>query len=217
MALFKKSKSADVAEKETEQKEEVAAPVAEAKEESVDETEEGSRVYELGYHIGSSVAEDAVSVEVETLKSILAKHGGEIISEGNPEMIDLAYTIRKRFESGYQNFDRAYFGWIKFEGAGEKLEDLKEDLDDVDSVIRYIIVKTVRENTLYGEEVMKALKEEEEQSEEDAGEVPKKSEAPKTKTGEEEKEEKGEVVEEELDDKLDELVSDDTVEEDSKD
>lgn len=217
MALFKSKKAADAPEEATvEQKEVEEAPVIETEAEETDD-DKGVRVYELGYQIMSSVAEDAVGVEVETLKSIIAKHGGQIISEGNPELIDLAYTIRKRFESGYQKFDRAHFGWVKFEMNGDKLSELKADIDEVESVIRYIVVKTVRENTIYGPEVMKALKAEEEVDEIEAGDIPKKSEAPKTKTAEEEKEEKGEVVEEELDEKLDELVSDDKVEEEKKD
>src|SRR5690606_8924207 len=105
---------------------------------TMEENKTQARLYEFGYHLLSSVPAESVSVEVETLKGLIAKHGGEIASEGKPQLIDLAYTIRKRFEGGYKKFDQAHFGWIKFTGDADMLEALKEDINDVDSVLRYI-------------------------------------------------------------------------------
>lgn len=174
-----------------------------------DEKDIISRVYELGYHIISSVPEENLGVEIETLKGLIKKHGGEVISEAEPEIMDLAYTMRKRFESGYQSFDRSYFGWVKFEMASDAAIALKADLDEIESLLRYLITKTVKENTLYTDRVAAILSEQEREDEGGAPAATRKKDVP-TRTAKEEKAEKGEVQEEELDEKLDELVSDDT-------
>jgi len=171
---------------------------------------ETSRIYEIGYHIMPSVSEENVSTEVETIKGLISKHGGTVVSEGEPKLTDLAYTMRKRLEGGYKNFDKAYFGWVKFETDQDNINSFSEDIDELESILRFIVVKTIKENTLYGDSLI--IESEESEEGDNKGQVPTKEEPVKAKTGEEEKEEKGEVVEEELDEKLDELISDDKVE-----
>jgi len=43
---------------------------------------------------------------------------------------------------------KAYFGWIKFELEPDSVLQLKENLEQNDSLLRFLIIKTVRENTL---------------------------------------------------------------------
>ncbi len=113
------------------------------------EKEGGVQVYELGYHIVSTVAEENVAKEVETLKAIVLKDGGSLISEGEPKLINLAYSMTKSVADSKKKFDTAYFGWIKFEAKSELIPEMKKKIDASSTVLRYLLIKTVRENTLF--------------------------------------------------------------------
>ena len=71
----------------------------------------------------------------------------DIIAEELPVFIDLAYQIVKTVEHKNKRFDQAYFGWIKFDGSPEGIAELEEGLKKDENVLRYLIVKTIRENT----------------------------------------------------------------------
>lgn len=107
------------------------------------------QVYELGYHIVSTVAEENVPKEVETLKATVLKDGGSLISEGEPKLINLAYPMTKSVADIKKTFNTAYFGWLKFETKSELMPVIKKAVDANPNVLRYLLIKTVRENTLY--------------------------------------------------------------------
>jgi ribosomal protein S6 len=112
------------------------------------------KIYEVGYHIISSVSEENIPGEVEKIKAYLAKEKAVIISEEAPKLRPLAYSIKKAFGGTYKVFDKAYFGFIKFElpeGADIKTIDL--GMKNNESVLRHIVIKTVRENTMYSPKI----------------------------------------------------------------
>jgi ribosomal protein S6 len=118
--------------------------------EKVEKLEEGGgQVYELGYHIVSTVAEENLPKEVETLKAIVLKDGGSLVSEGEPKLINLAYSMTKSVADIKKKFNTAYFGWLKFETESELMPSIKKAVDANPNVLRYLLIKTVRENTLY--------------------------------------------------------------------
>ena len=118
--------------------------------EKVEKLEEGGgQVYELGYHIVSTVAEENLPKEVETLKAIVLKDGGSLVSEGEPKLINLAYSMTKSVADTKKKFNTAYFGWLKFETKSELMPMIKKAVDANPNVLRYLLIKTVRENTLY--------------------------------------------------------------------
>jgi ribosomal protein S6 len=108
------------------------------------------KVYELGFHFISTVPEGEVPARFAEIKEIISKLGGTFISEQAPALQMLAYQMRKKLDNVYRRFDQAYFGWVKFESAPEAVVELKKILDLKDIVLRFIIVTTVRENTLVG-------------------------------------------------------------------
>jgi ribosomal protein S6 len=118
------------------------------------EKKEKKQVYEVGYHLVSSIAEEGVPAEVEALKKLLT--GAEIIAEENPKLTDLAYTIVKQIGGLRRKYDKAYFGWVKFEAETSDLATIKKGLDEMESVLRYLLIKTVRENTMYGAKLVAA-------------------------------------------------------------
>ncbi|TSC68062.1 MAG: Uncharacterized protein G01um101472_179 [Parcubacteria group bacterium Gr01-1014_72] len=106
------------------------------------------RVYEIGYHLLSSIPEERVPAEVGAVKEILEKTNALLLAEEFPKLRQLTYMIRKRIADKYQRFTSAYFGWVKFECDAAAAQGIKEALAKLTSMLRFIIVKTVRESTL---------------------------------------------------------------------
>ena len=124
-----------------------------------EELKEGpeTRVYEVGYLILPTVAENDVSREVTAIKDILEREQAAVISEEFPRFRPLAYPMRKRKRlaasgaaqaGGYDAYTNGYFGWIKFEVDGARVRRIDESLRQQPEMLRYLITKTVRENTL---------------------------------------------------------------------
>ncbi len=107
-------------------------------------------VYELGYHVVPTIAAGDLAGEVTTIKDVLTNHGAVQISEEFPRTIKLAYRIEKQISGKLEKFNSAYFGWIKFETTAAQAVALKAQLDTHKSILRSLLVKTVKENTYLG-------------------------------------------------------------------
>jgi len=105
-------------------------------------------IYEVGYHLVPTLAEEALPAQIEAIKSIITVIGGEIISEGAPQMKTLAYPIAKTVKATKSNYSKAYFGWIKFSITPDAIGKIKISLDASDVVIRHLIISTIKESTL---------------------------------------------------------------------
>ncbi len=112
------------------------------------------QVYELGYHLVSTLDEAAVSTAVDSIKSLVEGAKGEHISEEAPEMMDLAYQITRRVAGNREDFNRAYFGTLKFRFETAAIADLQTALDSDLNIIRYIVFRTVEEETRVPEELL---------------------------------------------------------------
>ncbi len=108
------------------------------------------KIYEIGYHLISSIAEENVAKEIEKIKEYLSKEKATIISEEDAVLRPLAYSIKKGFGGVYKTYDKAYFGFIKFELPEEsQIEEINKKMKANDNVLRFLLIKTVRENTMY--------------------------------------------------------------------
>ena len=109
---------------------------------------EDMQVYELGYHIVPTVAADDVESEVGKIRSAIEARGGVFIAEGTPEAMNLAYPIFVNDGGKRTKYERAYFGWMKFEMDPAQVVALRdEDLAHNAHVLRHILFKTTREET----------------------------------------------------------------------
>ena len=126
---------------------------------------DGMNVYELSYILLPSLAESEVPARVSSFKDMVTLAGGTVISFEEPILIDLAYSMTKITPVSRTKVSSGYFGWIKFELLSEEIEKLKNKLDVNAEVVRYLLVKTVRENTLLNGK-MKFQKEERKKEEE---------------------------------------------------
>lgn len=113
-------------------------------------SKEGMQVYEVGFHIAPFVGDENVAHEVSQIKDALERIKADTISEDFPRLRPLAYPIEKAIKGDKKISNEAYFGWIKFEAPTEAIDGFKRSMEALDNVIRFLIVKTVRENTLYG-------------------------------------------------------------------
>lgn len=107
--------------------------------------------YEVGYLLSIAITEEHILAEVDKIREIITLAGASIVTEGAPHRQELSYTMRIKTVSGsYQKFDEAYFGWIKFELESSKVELVKKSIEDLPSIIRILLVTTVKENTYLG-------------------------------------------------------------------
>ena len=112
------------------------------------EGDANSKIYELGYLLLSSAKEEEIPINYGNLKELVISEGGGIISDEMPKMINLAYPMQKVIGNVRKKFNTAYFGWIKFRMEAGKVIELKKRLDLDPNFIRFLILKTVRENTI---------------------------------------------------------------------
>jgi len=116
-----------------------------------DDQQEGrTQVYELGYHIVPSVPEGDLPTEVSQLRTLVEENGGIIISDEFPKLKLLAYTLEKVVKGVKQKCDQSYFGWVKFEGNSSAIAAVKEGVEKNPHILRYLLIKTVKESTMYG-------------------------------------------------------------------
>ena len=155
-------------------------------------TADNGIVYEVSYLLLPSLAIGEVPAKVASLRDTITKAGGKVLSFEEPILIDLAYEMTKVVQTVRHKTSTGYFGWMKFEIDKEGIAVVKKALDADLDILRYLIIKTVRENTLLLGK-MKIQKEErarkEEENEEVSDEVPQKESTP-----------------EEIDKSIDELV-----------
>ena len=118
------------------------------KEEVVKTKDDTKTVYELSILLLPSLAPEQVPAKAAAIKGMLTSAGGAVISDEDPVLIDLAYPMTKVVGTTRHKCDSGYFGWTKFEIEAEGIEAVKKALDAHDEVLRYIIIKTVHENTL---------------------------------------------------------------------
>lgn len=135
-------------------------------------------VYELGFHLLPTVDESNLLSEFSKIKSIVEESGGVMISEDVPKMVNLAYEISKSIDSKKHKFNKAYFGWVKFEAEPVKVVEIKNKIENDQSILRFLIIKTVRENTIHTPKIPMFRKENhKEEKTEEQEEKPKMSEA----------------------------------------
>lgn len=103
-------------------------------------------VYEVGFHVVSTIPEGEVGAVVEKIRAEIKKNDAEVIAERAPQKMTLAYTIERPVSGGVrENHGSAYFGAIKFETTPETIPALQTMLRGMKEVLRFIVVETTRE------------------------------------------------------------------------
>lgn len=116
------------------------------------------RVYELGYLVMPSVDEGDLTSQRDALVALITRFNGIVIDEGQPVLIDLAYKMERLINNKKHMYSQAYFGWIKFDVSPREVETLSNEVEAIDTLLRSILVKTVRENTLTSDQPFRVAK-----------------------------------------------------------
>ena len=107
-----------------------------------------NRVYELAYILVPTLSEQEAPAKFTTLQNLVEEKGGVAISHELPAMMDLAYEMNRIIDNKKTWFDTGYFGWTKFEAEPAAIAQIEAVLKRDETIIRYMIIKTVRENTM---------------------------------------------------------------------
>lgn len=100
-------------------------------------------VYEIGYHLVPTLAEDAVAAEVAKLRTMLGD--AEIITDEAPRKMTLSYVIERPGAGRREKYGEAYFGFIKFAIDKEHINGIEAALRANRTVLRYLLITTTRE------------------------------------------------------------------------
>src|SRR3990167_4739043 len=122
------------------------AKVKKEVEESIEAEEKEIRlgVYEVGYLMLPTIAEENLGGEVTLFKDMFTENGATFISDEYPKLIELAYEMSRSIENKKQKFSYGYFGWVKFECTTDQAKVIKSILDRNEKLIRFLMIKTVR-------------------------------------------------------------------------
>ena len=105
------------------------------------------RIYEAGYHISPEVKEEDLDGTISKMRKIIEKADGTLISEGTPVLMKLSFPIFKREGEKTHEYDRGYYGWLKFEASPECSEELRDALLTNTNIVRSSVIRTLREDT----------------------------------------------------------------------
>ncbi len=103
-----------------------------------------TRVYELGFHLDPELPTEGIKKAYAAVReSITSK--GEIVAEGEPQMVQLAYTISRQETSGRRDFNSAYFSWIAYEATPADHTEIIAEAGANKSIVRFIDLVTTKE------------------------------------------------------------------------
>jgi|SRR3989344_3336324 len=100
-----------------------------------------SRVYELGFHLDPELSVEEAKKAYQTTRDLISEKGA-LVAEGEPQMINLAYTISRQETAGRRDFDSAYFSWIAYEATPEHHAEIISATGADKRVIRFIDLLT---------------------------------------------------------------------------
>lgn len=106
-----------------------------------------ARIYEVGYQITPAAKEEDLEKIVGVVRDEIQKAGGSFIAESAPALMKLSYPLLAREGDKSVEYDRGYFGWIKFEAPIEAARTLEAMLKRDASFMRFVVFRTVRQDT----------------------------------------------------------------------
>lgn len=110
------------------------------------------RVYELGFHLDPELPVEEVKKAYQAIRELIAGKG-TIVAEGEPEKIQLAYTISIQETSGRRDFDSAYFSWVVYEITAADHAEILTVANANKHIIRFIDLLTTKDAARHSVEV----------------------------------------------------------------
>ena len=110
------------------------------------------RVYELGFHIDGELPQEDAKKAYQAIKELISSNG-TVISEGEAEKIQLAYTISRMEPTGRRDWDTAYFGWIAYEATGEGHDAVLRAAGANSKLVRFLDLRTSKDEAMHAAEM----------------------------------------------------------------
>lgn len=110
------------------------------------------RVYELGFHLDPELSETDAKKAYQALRELAAEKG-EIVAEGTPQKIQLAYTVSRTEQSVRRDFDASWFSWFAYEVDGEGHEAVVAAAKAEAHIFRFIDLRTDKEAAQHSAEM----------------------------------------------------------------
>ena len=105
-----------------------------------EETKEKQNLYELAYLLDPAIPEEGLGGSVDTLRGILDAKGVKVVVSEMPALRGLAYTISIAEGGKRAKYDRAYFGFMRFDGTTEVADALGSELKKNKEIVRFMLI-----------------------------------------------------------------------------
>lgn len=110
------------------------------------------RVYELGFHLDPELGAEEAKKAYQTVRSQI-EAVGTLVAEGEPQKVQLAYTISRSETAGRRDFDSSYFAWIAYETDGKGHEAIAEAARAESRIFRFLDLRTDKEAAKHSAEM----------------------------------------------------------------
>src|SRR3989344_8334242 len=121
-------------------------------EETTEDAGSEPRVYELGFHLDPELPVEEVKKAYQAVREILTSKG-TLVAEGEPQKIQLAYTISRQEVAGRRDFDSTYFSWIVYETFAEPHAEVLKAANAEKRIVRFIDLLTTKDAARHAVEV----------------------------------------------------------------
>lgn len=123
-----------------------------------DSLSEGSepRVYELGFHLDPELPTEEVKRAYQAVRANIAEQS-TVVAEGEPVMVQLAYTISRQETAGRRDFASAHFCWIAYEATPENHAEVIASASADKRIIRFIDLLTTKDMARHAVEMQELL------------------------------------------------------------
>ncbi|MBI2025192.1 30S ribosomal protein S6 [Candidatus Kaiserbacteria bacterium] len=120
--------------------------------EMLDSAGSDPRVYELGFHLDPELPTEEAKNAYQAIRELVASKG-TIVAEGEPQKVQLSYTISRQETSGRRDFDSAYFAWVVYESVAESHADILASASADKRIIRFIDLITTKDAARHSAEM----------------------------------------------------------------
>ncbi len=110
------------------------------------------RVYELGFHLDPELPLEGVKKAYGAVRDITSSHG-TIVAEGEPVMVQLAYTISRQENAGRRDFNSAYFSWVAYEATAAAHDEVLAAVRGDKNIVRFIDLVTTKDAARHAVEI----------------------------------------------------------------
>lgn len=112
--------------------------------EAFDDVGDEPRVYELGFHLDPELPSEEVKKAYQAVRELILSKGA-LVAEGEPQKLQLAYTISRQETSGRRDFDSAHFAWVVYEASAASHAEILAAANADKRIIRFIDLLTTKD------------------------------------------------------------------------